>query len=164
MQLDLKNCTIKIKDGTGTPNEISVKVAEGSISWTERRNMEYTRDRGTLDEVREGDEEPMDVSFDFLWEYIRGPGGSGATPTIEDALKNVNDASGWVSSDTDTCRPYAVDIEIHHTPDCGSQDEEKYVLPDFRYEELQHDLNAGMISCSGKCNATKATVTRGASL
>lgn len=162
-QIDLKNATIKIKDNGS--NEMTVTVGEGNLTYTERRNVEYTRDRGSLDEVRLGDEEPLEVRLDFVWEYIAsGPvaTSTGAqTPTVEDALKQQGPAVGWVSTDSDTCRPYAVDIEIHYDPtpsSCG--DEEVILLQDFRYETLEHDLRAGTVALTGRCNVTEASVTR----
>ena len=161
-QIDLKNAVIKIKDGSTTPKEITIKVGDGTLTYSEKRNMEYTLNRGVLDEVREGDEVPMDVSFSFVWEYIKSPNTTGATPSLEDALKKIGAAAAWVSSDADTCRPYAVDIEILYTPNCTGSDKETITLPDFRYESLDHDIKAGTISCSGKCNAKQATATRAA--
>ena len=161
-QIDLKKCTIKIKDGTTpTANELEITIGEGNLTYTERVNREYTLDRGTLDEVRDGDEVPCELKMDFTWDYISSR--SGGTATIEDALKQLNEASGWVTSDTDTCRPYAVDVEVVYEPtpsSCG--DKETILFSDFRYEELGHDLREGTISCSGRCNVTKPTVTRAA--
>lgn len=165
-QLDIKYATLKIQDGTTpTANEITVKVGEGNITWSENRNVEYTLDRGTIDEVRLGDEVPMDVTFDFTWEFITGNDDSaGSPPTVEDALKQVGQAAGWTSSDSDTCRPYAVDIVIEYVPNCndGSQaaDQETITLPDFRWDTIDHDLRAGAISVTGRCNAFNATVVR----
>lgn len=162
-QIDLKDCTIKIKDGGG--NEIEVKIGEGNLTYTESRNIEYTLDRGNLDEVREGDQVPVDVSLDFLWDYLKGPSSdstvSGGTPTIEDALKQQGAAADWTSTDSDACRPYSVDIEITNVPTptaCG--DKETILLSDFRWESLDHDLRDGSVSVSGRCNITEATVTR----
>jgi hypothetical protein len=121
--------------------------------------MEYTLDRGILDEVREGDQVPMDVSFDFVWEYIKGATSSGV-PSIEEALKNEGEASAWTSSDSDTCRPYAVDLVVTYTPNCAGADDEVITLPDFRWESIDHDIKAGTIKCTGKCNATTATAVR----
>lgn len=159
-QIDLKNATFKIKDGSSTPNEITVTIGEGNLTWSEKKNIQYTLDRGVLDEVKEGDQVPVDVSFSFTWEYIKGAS-SGATPTVEDALKNTGAAADWTSSDADACRPYAVDLEITYAPtpaSCG--DMETITLSDFRYESLDHDLRAGTVSCSGKCNITAPTVVR----
>lgn len=160
LQIDLKDTTIKIKDGGA--NEIEIKVGEGNLTYTESRNMEYTLDKGILDEVREGDEIPVDLSFDFVWEFIKGTVGTGGVPSVEDALKNIGAAASWVSTDADACRPYAVDVELFHKPDCSGEDLEIITFNDFRYEELAHDLREGTIACSGRCNVTQATVARGA--
>lgn len=164
-QIDLKNATIKILDGgVGTAqNSITITVGEGNLTYTERKNIEYTLDRGVLDEVREGDQVPVDVNLDFVWEYITGGSATGATPTVEDALKRKGPASAWVSTDSDQCRPYAVDIEVTYAPTpaaCG--DMEVITLPDFRYEELAHDLRAGTVSVTGRCNVVEATAVRSA--
>jgi hypothetical protein len=159
-QIDLKRAIVKIKDGSTPANEIEVKIGEGNLTYTESRNMEYTLDRGVLDEVREGDQVPVSVNFDFVWEYLKGSTGGG-TPTIEDALKKRGEASDWVSVDADACRPYAVDLEITYSPtpvSCG--DMEVILLQDFRYETLDHDLSGGTVAATGQCNVTEATVTR----
>jgi len=158
--IDLKDATFKIKDG-GT-NSITIRIGAGNLTYTERANREYTLDRGILDDVRDGDEEPMDVNFDFVWDYIKGSGSG--TPSVEDALKQQGDASAWTSSDSDDCAPFAVDIEITYDPSLNNSDctgdTETITLPDFRYEELSHDIRNAQISCSGRCNAKQATVAR----
>jgi len=148
---------------TQTPNEITVVVGEGNLSYTRARTVEYLLDRGNLDEVREGDQVPLDVSLDFVWEYISGLPASGI-PTIEEAMTNEGEASAWNSSDaSQPCRPYAVDIEVTYLPTpstCG--DKEVITFPDFRWESMDHDLRAGTVSVSGKCNALKPTAVRSA--
>ena len=156
--IDLKDATITIIDGSTPANELEVKIGEGNLTYSEKRNMQYILDRGALDEVREGDEVPVDVSMNFTWEYLRGSVG---TPTIEEALKNIGEAAAWESSDADACRPYAVDIKILYKPTpvaCG--DQEVIILSDFRWEDLNHDLRGGAVAVTGKCNVTQATVTR----
>ena len=81
-QISLKFATMKLIDGTAvTPEEIEIKIGEGNLTWTEAKTMEYLLDRTLLDEVRAGDEIPMDVSFDFIWDYLTG---DGIIPSIED--------------------------------------------------------------------------------
>jgi len=166
-RIDLKDAVIKLKDGGG--QELEIKIGEGNLTYSEKKSIKYMPDRGLLDDVVEGDEVPMDVSFSFIWQYLKGPSssstqpstGAGAVPTIEDALKQSGAALFWVSTDTDACRPYAVDIEITYAPTpstCG--DQEVILLADFRYEELNHDLRNASVACSGKCNATKAIINR----
>ena len=158
-QIDLKNTTIKIKDG-GT-NEIEVTIGEGNITWTERRNIDYVLNRGTLDEVREGDQVPVEVSMDFIFEYIKGGSASAGIPSVEDAVKRLNAAAAWTSTDADACRPFAVDIELANVPSpSGCGDTETITLADFRYEEIQHDLRAATVSMSGRCNILRPTVVR----
>jgi len=155
-QLDMKNCVFTIVDGGS--QSITVTVGEGNFQWTERVTREYTLDRGVLDEVRNGDEAPVDVNFAFTWEQISSD--SADTATLEDVLKNQNAAADWVSSDADACRPYAVDLIITNTPDCVTGDIEVLTFSDFRYEELSHDLRAGTIACTGKCNITMPSSER----
>ncbi len=155
--IDLKNTTLRILDGDTTPNYIVVKFGEGNLNYTEKVNRIYTLNRGILDDVRNGDETPVEVSISALWEYITGGTGSSATPTFEDALKRIGGAAAWVSTDDDPCRPYCVDLELMHSPQpytCG--DKEVITFPDFRYEDLQHDAKGASIQCSGKCNVTQA--------
>ena len=162
-QIDLKQATVTIKDGDG--NSLAIRIVEGNLTYSETKNMEYKLDRGILDEVREGDEAPIDVTFDFVWDYLKGPSSAssaGGTPTIEDALKQRGGAADWVSSDSDICRPYAVDLVILYTPSCATGDQEEITLPDFRHESLAHDLSAGTVAATGKCNATEAIVVRAA--
>ena len=141
-QIDLKFCTITISDGT---DSITLQIGEGNLTYSEKRNIEYTLDRGVLatGEIREGDEVPVDVSFDAIWTYLTASG----TQNVEDILKSAN------SSDSDTCRPSAVDITVVYQPlpsECG--DGWTLLLPDYRYEDISHDLRAGTISSTGKCN------------
>jgi hypothetical protein len=156
-QFDLKRTTIRIKDGGS--DYIDITVGEGNLTWTEKKPRQYTKDRGALDEVRDADEEPLEVKIDCTWEFIRGNAADDA-PSIIDALKKKNAASAWVSSDADTCRPYAVDIEVTYDPFCATADKEVILLPDFRYEQIDFDARAGTFSISGKCNVVEPTVTR----
>lgn len=158
--IDLKNCTIKIKDGSG--EVIEVKIGNGNLTYDEKRNMEYIRDRGRLDTVREGDEEPMDVRVDATWEFLTAGAGPTGTPSVEDAMKQRGPASDWESTSADPCEPYAVDVVIEHEPVCEGVDPETTTLPDFRWETVSHDLRGGTLAFSGKCNAKEAIVARGA--
>lgn len=145
---------------TGGPNTLEVKIGDGNLTYSEKRNIEYVKDKGVLDTVREGDEEPVDIKFDFTWEFLKAVTSSGA-PTVEDVLKNVGEASTWVTSSDDPCEPFAVDLEIEYAPVCDGVDPEYIRFNDFRYEELAHDMRQGQVSASGKANITQAIITRG---
>lgn len=156
--ISLKKCAFKIKDGTSPVNSLTVHIGDGNITWTESRNIEYKLDRGVVDDVREGDDVPMDVNFTFTWIFLKSD--TGEPVTVEEALKQTGAASGWTSSDADTCRPYAVDLEITYDPACGVTKKEVITLPDYRWEKFDHDPKTGMVTCSGKCNATQALKAR----
>jgi hypothetical protein len=145
---------------TWLPHQLLIKIGEGNCQWTEKRPVMYTKDRGRLDTVKKGDEEPMEVKLDFTWVFLKAD--SNETPSIEDALKNRGEAAAWVSSSDDPCEPYSVDIVIVYTPPCDDVDKEIYELIEFRYEDLGHDIKQGQVSVSGKCNVTEPTITRSA--
>tara|TARA_Y100000034_G_C6632751_1_gene276307 strand:+ start:27 stop:491 length:465 start_codon:yes stop_codon:yes gene_type:complete len=150
-QRSLRDATVTLEDGAGTPLTVVVKVGEGNISFTERRNVEYIRDRGVIDTVRLGDDEPVDVSFDFVWDWIQ----STTLSTDTDSIRDIIRGDGFTTTG-ESCEPYACNIEIVITA-CSNT--ETITLADFRFEELSYDLRNGTISCSGKCNIAAATVT-----
>lgn len=156
--IDMKEVTIKLLDGSGTPNELEIECGEGNFTWTEKIEREYRLNRGILDEVRDGDQQPVEISFDVKYEYIKGTTGTTAVPTVEDFLKQINAAAAYVSADADLCAPYAVDLTLLNTPGCGEN--ETLTFADFRYETLEHDVRAGTISCSGRANIQYPTSVR----
>jgi len=161
-QIDLKQTTIEFRDGTTpTPNSIEVRIGEGNLTYTENKEREYTLDRGNLDTVRNADDAPVDVSIDATWEFLRGKPGD-VVPTIEEALKRVGVASSWVSSAADPCEPFAVDVVITYKPECeiGETHFEVITIADFRYETIEHDLDAGTLAVTGRANVTEASVVR----
>ena len=140
---------------------LTVKIGEGNLSFTENTPREYIKDRGNLDTVRNADEEPMDVTFDFTWEFLSAVGSS-AIPTIKEVLKKIGEASTWVLTSSDLCEPYCCNIEINYDPACGGANTELVELKEFRPETLEHNLRDAQLSCTGKCNVTGAVETRGA--
>lgn len=156
---DLKNADVEMLDGaTPTPLSITIRTGEGTLSYSEKKNRVYKKDRGRLYKVMNGDEEPVDVSLDCIWEYLKSD--TGITPSIEDVLKNRGEASAWVSTDSDTCSPYALDIRITFTPPCVTEKKELIYLSDFRYEQINHNAKDATLAVTGKCNVTEATITR----
>ncbi len=134
-------------------------MGEGDLKYTETRNFKYDLDRGLLDTVRFGDDVALDVNSSFTYEHIT----SGTDETISpvDAIKRKGAAAEWVSSDSDPCQPYAVDLEITFTPPCANTaDPEVTTFPDFRYEKIEPDFKNSLITLSGKCHATEPIVSR----
>lgn len=141
---------------------LRIKVGDGNITWSEKKPREFKLDRGTLDQVRNADEQPMEVSFQLMYEELTASDPGSDPPTPEDALKRRGAAAAWVNANQeDPCAPYSINIRLDHTPpNCTSVDKERVILPMFYYEDLNHDPKAGTIACSGKCNTIEALVSR----
>ncbi len=146
---------------TVTGRTLEINVGDGNITHGEKKEYNYDLNRGKIDTVRQGNDVPMDVAMNFVYDFIKAASAD-TSPTPEEALKNIGKAAGWKSSSSDACEPYAVDLEIEHTPICAGVDKERVTLSDFRYESLDHDPREASISATGRCNAVEATVTRGA--
>jgi hypothetical protein len=165
------NITITPALGTGTYNSgniegaltftyqrIEIKVGEGNLTWTEAKEYEYLRERGDLDTVKEADEQPVEMSMEFVYDYIKTQ--SGQSITAVDALKNQGEASEWVSTSTDLCEPYCVDILAKHCVPCGTDEDEDVTFVEFRYESLDFDMGEATIAVSGRCNVSEPVVVR----
>jgi hypothetical protein len=152
------NTPVVNADMTFLPQQLDITIGEGNLTYTEAKEYEYILDRGVLDTVREGDDQPVEVSLEFAYEYVTTGTNEAITPV--DAIKKINGAVEWVSSSADLCEPYAVDLEIERVLNCGTAEDEITLLSDFRFESLEYSLQDATISVSGKCNVTDATVTR----
>ncbi len=138
--------------------QIEIKIGDGNITYTENKNYEYDTDRGLLDTVREGDEAPMDVNVDFVYEYITTGTGEAITPM--DAIKKIGGASEWVSASADPCEPYCIDIEVEYTPPCGGAEKELTTFPDFRPDSKEVDFGEASVGVTGRCNALEPIMSR----
>ncbi len=148
------------EDGVVTfmPQILEIKIGDGNLTYTEHRTYEYMLDRGDLDTVREGNEVPLDVKLECTYEHIT----TGTSETISpmDALKGIGEAAEWVSSSSDQCEPYAIDVEVEHNPPCGTSQTEITLFPDFRAETKEINFKEATIALTGKCNVVEPTVTR----
>jgi hypothetical protein len=144
---------------TFLPQQIEVKVGDGNLTYTEAKEYEYDLDRGNLDTVREGNEVPLEVSLEFVYEHVITGTNESISPV--DALKGKNGADEWVSASSDLCEPYCVDVEVEHEAPCGTAQDETTIFPEFRYDSLEFDFSAATIACTGRCNASEPDITRG---
>lgn len=165
------NLTITPALGAGTYNSgnaeggityiyqrVEINVGEGNLTWSETKEYEYLRNRGDLDTVKEGDEQPVEMSMEFVYDYIKTESGQTITPV--DAIKQIGEAAEWVSSSADLCEPYCVDILAKHCVPCGTDEDEDVLFVDFRRESLDFDMDEATIAVSGRCNVSEPTVMR----
>lgn len=156
--VDLKKSVVKFVDGSGTPKVLTLKLDEGNLTYSVKKNREYRKDRGNLDTVRDGDDEPMEVTLQCRFHSIKSDTGETVTPF--EFLTKTGAASAYVTTAADTCAPYAIDIVVEITNDCGSVKDEVLTFSEFRYEDIGGDFGAGQLSISGKCNAVMPTSVR----
>lgn len=165
----LKDAVLTIKDGTGTPKTVAVIIGTGNITWSVNTPKEYVLDRGLLASgtVRDADEVPMDVNL--VCRYVDVNSDQGSTPaelvTPYEAIyrKGAAVTASWTSVGADPCEPYAVDLQLVHTPVCTggtAKTVETIVFDEFRAEKCDFDPSAGTFTFSGKCKAVHPTVTR----
>jgi hypothetical protein len=149
-------------NGEGTitflPCQIDIKIGEGNLTWSEKKEYVYLLDRGDLDTVKEGNEVPVELSMEFVYEHVTTGTSEDITPS--DAIKAAGLAADWVSSATDLCEPYCVDIVVVHDVPCGTTQDETLTFADFRFESLDYDLSAATIAVSGKCNVSTVNAVR----
>jgi len=143
---------------TFLPQQLEIKIGDGNLTYTEHKSYDYLLDRGDLDTVREGDEVPMDVRIECVYEHITTGTNENISPL--DALKQKGAAAGWFSSAADQCEPYAVDMEVEHNVPCGTNQDETTQFPDFRHETAEINLKDATISITGKCNVIEPIVNR----
>jgi hypothetical protein len=142
------------------PNILKVKVGEGNLTFNAKRNMIYVREKRSIVDgfVMTGDDEPMDVKLDMIWEFLSSD--TAEPPTMEEAILNEGNAAGWVTSGADPCEPFAIDIEVIYTPPCTGVKAERILLKEYRWESLDHDLKAGTLATSGKCKILTPVTSR----
>lgn len=157
--MDLKNCTVKLVDGTTpTPNELELKIDEGNIQWERKRNIEAKKDRGNLDYLKEGDQEPMTVQLECRYSCIKSSTGDPVTPY--EFLTKTGNASSFLSTGP-LCAADTVDIVVETDQTCGTTVEDEITtFADFAYETIGGDFRNGTLSISGLCNAVGPTAVR----
>jgi hypothetical protein len=138
---------------------LSIKIGDGNVTWNETAQIEYQMDRGVLDAAVEGDDVPVDVSLDCVYEFLTAVTGSGV-PTPEDVIEHRGEAAAWESTSADPCEPYCIDMEVDYAPPCSGINHEITPFPTLRVERMNHDVAGATISMSGKCNVTGITSVR----
>lgn len=141
-----------------TGRTLEFKVGDGDLNYEQTKEYNYDLDRDVLDTVREGAQQPLSVSLDFVWETMAAIVGS-ATPTVAEVLDKIGEAADWVNADPDPCTPYSVDLEVEITKPCGGE-HEVYTFPTYRYESFNPTLADAQISSSGRCNVLRPTIIR----
>jgi hypothetical protein len=158
--VSLKNATITLKDGSGTPNTLVVKIGEGSMSSTESHPREFKLDRGILSSgyVRDADDEPLQLTVESEWTSLVGS--TGDSPTPYEFMKQQGLASAYVTTGDD-CDPYCIDITVLlDNSECASSENETLTFSKFYVEQIDFNFDDGTLSFQGRCKTTAPTSVR----
>ncbi len=174
-QTTLKNHVLFLKtkaSGVYAPGDrcdtyLGLKFGEGNFTWNMTKNQEYMLDRGVLDDVRKGDEAPLEVSFQGKFTFTKTNGDENYT--VHEILDGhdfgdpdanpifVGAVENWLA--TYGCPPYAAELELHNNPamDCPntSAHGEATLFRYFRTDSINVDINGGTIDVSGKCHVLR---------
>lgn len=189
-RIDMKNVVLFLKSATdleSSPNPTSVQwmaleFGEGNLTWTiNDAAIEYMPDRGILDDVRAGDQAPLDISFEGKYTKIIRTAGTEKysiaemikgyeyqeTDHLTYALAGIREP--WLvydstGADQIGCPPYACELEMHNNPklSCGdiSIVGEAQLFRYFRADSVAVDTRAAQISVTGKSNVIIPMVRR----
>jgi hypothetical protein len=144
---------------TSGARSLSMRIGSGSMSFTEHRSIEYVKDKGELYTTKRGDQDPVDLKFDGIIEYLSAVVASG-NPTPREVLQHIGEASVWVSTGDDQCEPFSIDVEIERDDSCATEDSEFTTIEEFRWESGDFNLKDGMFSMTGKSNRALVTSER----
>lgn len=140
------------------PRKLEAKIGEGNIEHTKNKDPQIDLDRGILDGARAGSEQPMEVSFSYVYDWLKAS--SGDPITVDEALEQEGDASDWISAAADPCEPYQVTIKVIDKPPCGSEEAEVILYKYFMPRTINASVEAASVTVTGVCVATKPTKYR----
>lgn len=181
--IDLRNVALFLKTKTAgvlmdsqTPCDVwtLMKFGEGTFTYTEADEIEYERNRGKLDDVNKGDDQPVEVSFEGKATFVTSRIGSdpAETATIHEIVSGKNYAEGgmkfqgtgeqWLSDFG--CPPYTCDLELHNIPqlECPTLlvHGEAHLFRFFRKTSLEWNPETKRVNCRGACHITEPFVIR----
>jgi hypothetical protein len=175
--LFIKTCSTTVN--SGVVSAVALKFGSGDVSWQETDSVEYATDRGRLDDVREGDESPLSVTFSgtFTHALSISAGTEPITPyevlranrinayhTSANCADFVGYAEPWLIS-AGGCPPYATELELHINPRLrcplnSTIQGDGILFRYFRTEEHGVSISSGEFNVSGKCNVLIPTFQR----
>ena len=147
---NLRDGTLIIRDGTATPNTLTIPIMDGDLSFKVVQPSFILRNRGKIDSRKQADQEALDISFSFKfeqWSYADGNSGI----SVPDAFQQIGGAVNWNSTDPN-CGPFAVDLVFRMTDPCNLAAYEQLVFSNFHADSLdfKEGSEANTVSVTGK--------------
>lgn len=133
---------------------VEFKVADGTLQFGESKEIIYTPNKGVLDDVKTGDEQPLSIDTSFTWEDFEASVGSGTPSPLDILFQNGEAATYTSTADASGCPPYCVDIEVEINPGC-SEVREFVTFEEFLWDDIAPTFKDGKIAFKGQCNRTQ---------
>jgi hypothetical protein len=140
------------------PKRLEINVGEGNITHTENKDPQIDLNRGLIDGARAGNEQPMEVSAEFIYDWLRASSGQEVKPY--EVLNQLGEGANWHTTAADPCEPFCIDIFILDTPPCGSEQAEMIFFRKFNLQNLTSSVEAANVTFSGICTASIPDVYR----
>lgn len=155
---NLRDGQIKLKDGTGTPLSVTLTLESGDLSWSVKQVGIQVLDRGVLDHVRLGDQQPVALSFTIKVDRVH----EATSPvTVYNAFKKTGAAATWVSVGA-SHEVFMLKVEFTVLdPAGGGADNEVITFNRVYYEEMNYSEGdeTNTLEFSGVDHETAPTIT-----
>ena len=154
---NLRDGQIQVKDGAGSPVTITLTLEKGDLKWARKQSPIQVNDRGALDHVRPGDQQPVALSFSIQVNRVHALTGSA---TLYNAFTKTGPASTWTSVGA-THEVYMVKVVFTVLDPTGGADNEVITFDRVFHEELSNEEGetTNMLAFSGVSHATAPTIT-----
>jgi hypothetical protein len=151
-----------IKDATGEDpeNYITIAMGEGGLRFTINTPKRVKKDRGALDHVLNGEEEPLEWSIEADFRGMVGAANTtNANTLIYEALHAISSGSDW-ASDEPSSNTHAVNIQLTIT-DPGDATAEIITLPRSFCEtfEVAEGAEGNTLVASGRSMVVHPVIT-----
>lgn len=120
---NLRDGELVIRDGSQSPNTITLTLHDGDLSWTRTSPVVNVLDRGDLSHMRRREQEPVTGRFTLKFvEFVSS--GAPADPSPYEALHQIGAAAGWTSTNDDNGDVYTLELVFTiSNPDPSGGDE-----------------------------------------
>lgn len=158
---NLRNGSLTLKDGSGTPKTVTDPCMDGDLSWTITNNNTIDYCRGVATGFRSGNKEPCKVSFTVKMASLLGKTAHSGDPyTVYEIL--TNQGSTFTSTSTGAGSPFTLDLVFTlASPDSASAYNETVTFEDFIIDSVVNsEGDPNTIKVDGRTLSQKPTVAR----
>ncbi len=157
----LRNGSLTIKDGSGTPKTVTDPCMDGDLTWTIANNNTVDYCRGVATGWRKGNKEPCKISFTLKMASLLGKTANSADPyTAYEIL--TNQGSAFTSTVAGAGGVYALDLVFTlASPDSANDYDETVTFTDMVIDScVQAEGDPNTIKVDGRMLEEKPTVAR----